>query len=77
MLLSNLLSCLQMKVSGGASHKKLLSPFWSGQIVLTRPKKHCFVHEFKLYLGKKRLLSICSFLLYVQEKNKMTNVQQN
>lgn len=39
-LLSNLLSRLQMKVSGGATHKKLLSSFWSGQIVLTRLTKN-------------------------------------
>lgn len=33
-LLSNLLSRLQMKVSGGATHKKLLLLFWSGQIII-------------------------------------------
>lgn len=49
-LLSNLLSRLQMKVSGGATHEKLQSPFWSGQIVLTRLKKEYFVHRLKLCL---------------------------
>lgn len=61
-LLSNHLSCLQMKVSGEATHKKLLSPFWSGQIVFRQDStKQYFVHKFKPCLVKKGLylFTIC------------------
>lgn len=70
-LLSNLLSCLQMKVSGGATHEKLLSPFWSGQIVLTRLKKKiAFCPSIQACVHvwlKKDCLPICSFFRYIQE----------
>lgn len=56
-LLSNLLSCLQMKVSGGAAHKKLFLPF------LERPdfsKLH-----FIFYFVKIKKTAFCPSVHYV------------
>lgn len=71
-LLSNLLSRLQMKVSGGATHKKLLLLFWSGQIIiffffLTQKTVFCPSVQPTVCLVEKRLSS-CLKVTNVQPK---------
>lgn len=63
-LLSNLLSCLQMKVSGGATQKKASVAIleWPDCFDKTQKKRNYFVNSSHVWIGKD-CLSICSLLL--------------